>query len=270
MTPGARRVAGLATLVVALGSAVLAQRGSGPVDRGAARPDMRGQRSWFGSDSNQPYDGRFTFVRMSYQVGLGMGFGRGGAPWAHDYPDGERNFLKILTAVTNVPANLDGTNVLSFDDPEMFRYPVLYLVEPGYWAMNDDQVTALRAYLQKGGFMIVDDFPSWAWPQFEYEMRRVFPDLEWQELDVTHPVFHSFFDIETLDIVPAYPALGDRPIFRALFADNDPSGRMYVIANYQNDLSEFWEFSESGFYAVQETNEAYKVGVNQFMYGLTR
>mgnify|MGYP003795677089 FL=1 len=70
--------------------------------------------------------------------------------------------------------------------------------------------------------------------------------------------------------MPAYPALGDRPIFRALFADNDPSGRMYVIANYQNDLSEFWEFSEWGFYAIEATNEAYKVGVNQFIYGLTR
>jgi hypothetical protein len=207
---------------------------------------------------------------MSYPVAMNFGRRGGGAPWAHDYPDGEINFLKILTAVSNVPANLDGTNVLTFDDPEMFRYPVLYLVEPGFWTMNEDQVTALRAYLQKGGFLIVDDFPYWGWQQFALEMSRVFPDLEWQELDVSHPVFHSFFDIQTLDILPAYPELGDRPIFRALFADNDPTGRMYVIANYQNDLSELWEFSETGRYAVEETNEAYKVGVNQFIYGLTR
>lgn len=266
MSALAHRVLVVALVAGVLGTAVLAQRGSAG---GGPRPDMRGQRSWFGSADNQPYDGRFTFVRMSYPIAMNFGR-RGDAPWAHDYPDGEANFLKILTAVTNVPANLDGTNVLSFEDPEMFRYPVIYLVEPGYWAMNEEQVAALRAYLQKGGFMIVDDFPYWGWQQFESEMRRVFPDLEWQDLEVSHPIFQSFFEIATLDIVPAYPALGDRPIFRALFADNDPAGRMYVVANFQNDLSEFWEHSATGFYPVDLSNEAYKVGVNQFIYGLTR
>jgi hypothetical protein len=240
---------------VVLGPTVLAQRGS---------------RGFGFSADNQPYDGRFTFVRMSYSTPMDFGRRGGGAPWAHDYPLGEANFLRILTAVSNVPVNLDGTNVLAFDDPEMFRYPVIYLVEPGYWAMSDEQVTALRAYLQKGGFLIVDDFPYWGWQQFAEQFSRVFPNLEWKDLDVSHPIFHSFFDIATLDIVPAYPALGERPIFRALFEDNNPAGRMYVVANYQNDLSEFWEYSEGGPYAVEETNEAYKVGVNQFMYGMTR
>lgn len=252
VTTFTRRVVMLLVLGAVLGTTVLAQRGS------------RG----FGGFDNQPYDGRFVFVRMSYPAA--MNFRRQGAPWAHDYPLGEANFLRILTAVSNVPANLDGTNVLAFDDPEMFTFPVIYLVEPGYWEMDETQVAALRAYLRKGGFLIVDDFPYWGWQQFELQMSRVFPDLQWHDLDVSHPIFHSFFDIDSLDIVPAYPALGERPIFRALFEDNDPSGRMYVVANYQNDLSEFWEFSESGYYAIDETNEAYKVGVNQFIYGMTR
>jgi hypothetical protein len=55
----------------------------------------------------------------------------------------------------------------------------------------------------------------------------------------------------------------------ALFEDNDRSKRMLAIANYQNDLSEFWEFSEQGRYLVSDSNEAYKVGVNQFIYGIT-
>ena len=61
----------------------------------------------------------------------------------------------------------------------------------------------------------------------------------------------------------------DKPRFMALFEDNDPKKRMLCIANYQNDLSEFWEFSEEGRYLVQDSNEAYKVGVNQFIYGIT-
>jgi hypothetical protein len=151
----------------------------------------------------------------------------------------------------------------------MFKFPVIYLVEPGYWQMDQPQVEALRSYLTKGGFLIVDDFPSWAWGNFELQMSQLFPEGKWIELDVTHPMFHSFFDIQTLDIVPAYPQLGDRPIFRALFKDNDPTKQMYAIANYQNDLSEFWEFSETGRYLIDESNEAYKIGVNEFIYGIT-
>lgn len=257
VTPMARRVLAIAAVGVLVGTTALAQRGGG-----------LGRPRFSSASNNQPYDGRFVFVRMSYSTG--MGFGGRGAPWAHDYPVGEANFLKILTAVTDVPVNLDGTNVLAFDDPEIFKFPVVYLVEPGYWQMTDEQVVTLRNYLLKGGFLIVDDFPYWGWEQFALQMSRVFPDLEWRDLDVTHPIFHSFFDIATLDIVPAYPALGERPIFRALFRDNDVTSRMYVVANYQNDLSEFWEVSDEGFYPIAETNEAYKVGVNQFIYGMTR
>jgi hypothetical protein len=237
------------------GTTALAQRGGGG--------------GGFGRNSgfmpNVPYDGKFVFVRMFYQTNSG----RGNPPWSHDYPVGETHFLNILTAVSNVPAHVEASSVMAFDDPEMFKFPVIYLVEPGFWNMTDVQVKALHDYLVKGGFLIVDDFPVRAWPQFDFEMSRVFPHGQWQDLDVTNPIFHSFFDIATLDIVPAYPALGEKPIFRAMFEDNDPTKRMYAIANFQNDLSEYWEASETGLKLVADTNEAYKVGVNQFIYGIT-
>jgi hypothetical protein len=135
--------------------------------------------------------------------------------------------------------------------------------------MSDEEVVALRSYLQKGGFMIADDFPSWAWGNFDVQMSKVFPRAEWRELTPQHPIFHSFFEIDSFDIIPQAYNLGGRPRFMALFEDNDENKRMYVIANFQQDLSEFWEYSETGFYMVQNTNEAYKIGVNQFIYGLT-
>ena len=252
------------TALVVCTSVSAAQRGSGW--RGGS--DFRRPYSSF---ENQPYDGRFVFVRMSYPTSMTFGLGRrGDTPWAHDYPDGERHFLQILTTVSNVPANLEGTNIMGFDDPEIFRFPVIYLVEPGHWELSETGVETLGAYLRKGGFLIVDDFPYWGWQRFASQFARVFPDLVWQEIDVSHPIFHSFFDIETLDIVPAYPALGDRPIYLGLFENNDPTDRMYAVANFQNDLSEFWEFSASGEFPIDRTNEAYKVGVNQFIYGMTR
>jgi hypothetical protein len=230
----------------------------------AQRPGSYSQRQSY--SGNVRYDGKFVFIRMSYPVNSY----RGQAPWAHDYPIGEEHFLKILTSISNVDAHINESSIMSFSDPELFKFPVAYLVEPGFWYMSESDVTTLRAYLQKGGFLIVDDFPNRAWGNFEQQMARVFPDLRWEELtDAKHAIFHSFFEIDSLDIVPMAYNLGDKPRFMALFEDNDRSKRMLAIANYQNDLSEFWEFSEQGRYLVSDSNEAYKVGVNQFIYGIT-
>jgi hypothetical protein len=216
---------------------------------------------------NVQYDGKFTFVRMSYSMGFGRR-SRGQEPWAHDYPYGEHNFLKILTSISNVSAHVDETSIMPFDDPDLFRFPVAYLVEPGYWSLRDAEVVALRQYLTKGGFLIVDDFPGWSWQNFDLQMSRVFPEGRWIEIGTEHPIFHSFFEIDP-SMVPQSYDLGGRPQFWALFEGNDPQKRMLVIANYQNDLSEFWEYVEQGFSPTPATNESYKVGINQFIYGIT-
>jgi hypothetical protein len=221
---------------------------------------------------NVRYDGRFVFVRMSYQTNF-----RREPPWAHDYNVGETHFLKIFTGITNVAAHVDYSSVMAFNDPLLMKFPVAYLVEPGYWIMSDDDVKNLRAYLQKGGFLIVDDFPQVSrigggidsWANFEQQMARCFPDGRWIKLDPTHPIFHSFFDIDDFSSIPTAYNLGGRPEFWALFEDNDPNKRMFVIANYMNDISEFWEHSEKGYYMVADTNQAYKFGVNEFLYGMT-
>jgi hypothetical protein len=226
------------------------------------------QRGGFGGmfrsySGNAQYDGKFVFVRMSYADNRF----RGQPFWAHDYPEGEMHFMKILTSVSNVPAHVEESAILDFGNPDMFKFPVIYLVEPGYWTMDDAQVEALRGYLLKGGFLIVDDFPYWAWQQFESQMARVFPDGQWQDLDVTHPIFHSFFDIDTFDDLPQYYDRG-RPIFRGIFENNDPTKRLLVMINFNTDVSNYWEFSATGFVPVEESNQGYKLGVNYVMYGL--
>ena len=75
--------------------------------------------------------------------------------------------------------------------------------------MTDEQAKALRAYMQKGGFVIVDDFKaegdfgSPGWGPFEQNMQRVLPDVRFVPMSATHPIFHSFFEIDNLDDDPA-------------------------------------------------------------------
>ena len=113
-------------------------------------------------DDGPPYDGRFTFLRVRF-VGGGSGMrsgffgGRRGPPWSHDMPRAERNFAQILAETTTMRPYMDGGRVLSFEDPELFRYPIAYIVEVGYWSPSETEVRNLREYLLKGGFLIVDE-----------------------------------------------------------------------------------------------------------------
>ena len=238
-----------------------------------------GPRGPFRERPNISYDGRFTFVRVKYTTAPG-GYWYGGWPaWGHGYPIAEQNLMNIMNEVSYLNPHVDEINATTFDDPELFKYPIAYVIEVDWWAMTDAEAAALRAYIRKGGFVIVDDFKprrragfgdyGSGWDVFAANMKRVMPEGDFKELDASEPIFHSFFEVNSLDIVPMAYNLGDKPRFRALFEDNDPKKRMLVIANYQNDLSEFWEFSEEGRYMVADSNEAYKVGVNQFIYGIT-
>ena len=226
---------------------------------------------------NVAYDGRFTFVRLKYTTAPGGYWYQGLPSWAHGWPLAEQNLMKILNEVSYLGPHINDINVLTLDDPELSKYPLAYFIEAGWWTLTDSEAAALRAYLLKGGFAILDDFKTpnsgfggggGGWDLFEANMKRVLPDARFFDMKASDPIFHSFFELDRLDIVPqAYNA--GRPIFRGLYEDNDPTKRLMMMVNYNTDISQFWEWSGRGFRPFDETNEAYKLGVNYIMYGMT-
>ncbi len=248
-------VALTALAVVLLTSLAAAQRGG------------RGFSGAFGPrfGQNPQYDGRFTFTRIRF---AGSGFGRGGGAWSHDYPEADRNLPLILQSLTAIPTNVEAGNILDLEDPEIFRNPVLYIWEPGYWRITDEAATNLRAYMLKGGLVIFDDFEADQWINFEAQFRRAMPEAEFIPLDLSHPVYHSFFDMESLNL--PHPTVNVTPGFYGVHLDNDPSKRLMAIVNHNSDIAEYWEWSGTGMLPVDTTNDAYKLGVNYIIYGLTR
>lgn len=236
---------------------------------GTATAVAQGQRYAEPIRPNGPYDGKFTFVRLRYGPPVQYAMQR--IPWSHDYPAGERHFMQIMNEVTLLAPHIAETNVMALDDPQLFRHPVAYMAEPGFWTLTDREAASFRAYLQKGGFVIFDDFAEnrGGWGYFAAQMSHVLPEGRWVELDGTHPIFHAFFEIPSPEkFLPPYNR-EFRPVYYGMFEDNDSKKRLIAIANYNNDISEYWEFSDTGFAPVSDTNEAYKLGVNYIIYGMT-
>ena len=227
--------------------------------------------------AGEPYDGRFVFARIRYNArgaNLGAygryGFRGGVSAWSHDYPNADLNMEAVLNEVTAVIPVTNSSVVVDLEDPAVFDYPILYMAEPGYWRITEEGARNLRIHLLKGGFIIFDDFDGYGhWESFERQLRRVLPEYRPVEIDETHPIFRTFFYVDDI-YVPNPMVRGlPKPTYLGIFEDDDPTKRMLALINYNSDLAEYWEYAGTGFLAIDPTNDAFRLGVNYLIYGLT-
>ena len=125
-----RRIPRALAILLALGASVAAARAG--AQRGYFRPSV---------EPNAEYDGQFTFVRLRYTGWSGR--------WIADYPAMERNFMTILNDLTTVHPRVGQSNILSWDDPELSRYAVAYVCEPGFWQPTEDEARAQQLMKQR-------------------------------------------------------------------------------------------------------------------------
>jgi hypothetical protein len=216
------------------------------------------------SDDEPPNDVQFTYARIRYHMTPDAIYVRE-APWHHDFPFGDEAFPAFLKAVTNIHTASAAHVIVDIDSPDLFKYPFTYMSEPGYLQLNKKDVENFRQYLDRGGFVLVDDFRG---PRhlenLIREMKKVYPNRDLIQLDIKHPVFSSFYQIETLDMPPPY---GRDPVeFLGL---QDDEGRLQMVINYNNDLSEFWEELDRAEIPLEYAVNSLKLGVNYTVYALT-
>ena len=237
---------------------------------GAAAVTLSAQQGIFvggePEEGNPSYDGRLTFTRLRYP-GLG-GLTNEGPGWKHDYPTAERHLTKILSEISFLNPRQDSSNILDFGDKEIMRYPVLYFSEPGYWQPTDDDVKNVHDYLAKGGFMIIDDFRVYHWPNLQEQMRRVLPEAQWLPVEANSPVWDSFFRVDEEDL--QRPGIYGPPIqYLGIFEDNDPAKRLMVIANYNNDVGDFWKYLDHGDKPLKDSTTSIRLGINYMVYSMS-
>lgn len=214
----------------------------------------------------------FYFTRAAYSS-FGRGWRRGS--WATDYPKADRQFLTVLRRLTNLDA-FAYENAVLLTDERLRRFPFLYALEVGYMNLSPEEATGLRDYLKAGGFLVIDDF--WGtreWLQFEHQMRQVFPNRPIVDLEMDHPVFSTFYDIEEILQVPAYRRQyyggyserdGYQPHVKGILDDD---GRLMVMINWNTDLGDAWEWAEQPDYPLDRSTFAYQMGVNMVVYAMS-
>lgn len=261
-------------LLVLIASVALAQRRGGNRGNQHQKKNAEGLPTFYEVPKDQPdLSGKFIMARVRFDMGIYGNYwshlGDGGFPWSHDWPGAGRHLNKIISELSKLDIHLDVNEpIYGFTDADLLKYPMAYLCEVGFMNLSDQELQAMREYCLRGGFILVDDFrQAREWYNFESQMKRAFPEFALKKLEISHPVFNCFFSIKTLDIPAPYGNFGYmKPEFWGI---EDDKGRLMMVVNFNNDVSDYWQWSDDPFAPIEQTNEAYKFGVNYVMYALT-
>jgi hypothetical protein len=257
--------------------------------------DVRGLReSLSGQNASPAQAGRtnsnsspeFTWIRGRYDNYAGGRGGRRGGWWDTDFPDAEQNFMRGVQRYTFIDTTPSSPRWIDLTDPQLFEHMFLYMTMkrvpigtmrsgPNF---NPEEVEALREFMHRGGFVMLDDFWGEAhFQDFLLEITKIFPDRELVQLDMNHEIFRMFYDIKEVPQVPGravtwdygYVTLNDPRYPPSVHAILDDLGRVMLVANFNSDMGDGWEHTFLEMYPTQMTNEAYRLGINYLIYAYT-
>ena len=235
-----------------------------------------------------PQNAEFHFIRVEYndlpEFHRGFGFSsrraRGQGWWIVDWPDADDHFSLGVSRLTRVETG--DPRHLSLTDEHLFDYPWIYATQTAWWDLSDEEIAHLREYLQRGGFLVTDDFWGEDWELFRRSMERLFPNKPIVDVPESDAIMNVVYNIREKDrtwipgtrhlyrgpsgeIIVRQPP-GTTPAWRAMYDDHD---RAMVAINYNTDVGDAWEYADAPFYPEKMTTLAYHYGINYLVYSMT-
>jgi hypothetical protein len=230
------------------------------------------------------FDGAFVFCRAYYRR---HPYGDGGG-WSTDFPRADENFSFRLAELTKVVISRDARGeinhlVVALTQPELFRCPWIYMAEVGSLYIDEQEASALRDYLRKGGFLWVDDYwGSHAWDVWQEQIEKALPPNRFPivDLPIGHELFHMLYDMQEIPQIPSINfwfgtggGTSERGAdsadahVRAIF---DERGRMLVLMTHNTDFGDSFEREgDNHQYFLRFAPVGYAFGVNALLYTMT-
>lgn len=231
------------------------------------------------------FDGGFNFCRLMYTSDRRE---QGGSGWSTDYPDADINFSTRLgeltkTTISRQPGGEPNHLTVRIQDPLLFQCPWLSATDVGTALFTETDAKILRDYLEKGGFLWVDDFwGPYAWDNWVSNISKVLPPGEYpiRDIEASHPIRRMLFEFKELPQIPSINfwnqyggqtserfELSAEPHFRAIA---DKQGRFMVVMTHNTDISDAWEREAADprfFFSFSP--QGYAVGLDVVLYAMT-
>lgn len=195
----------------------------------------------------------FKLARLKYA---------GGGDWYND-PSGEVNLLRYVRANTNI--NVEPTyEYVDLATDNIFLYPMLFMTGHGTVNLSDADARRLRAYLDNGGFLYIDDDYGMD-ASIRKELKKVFPEQELIELPFDHAIYHCHFEFPNgLPKIHEHDARPPQGF--GLFAQ----GRLCVFYSFESNPGDGWADPDVHHDPPEKREAALKMGTNIIVYALGR
>lgn len=282
-----RRIYWLIPVVLAIGGGA-----AWAAQRAQREPEERGVRRWAqyewemqdpipdppdAWDEAEFAEGRLRFRSPldNRRFGRGFGgFGGGRRRWGIDANKGDRVFAQVLRRLTRMHVR-SVEQIVDISSDDMYDYPFMMAISIGDWELNDVEIKKMRDYLDRGGFLVVDDFHGDAeWENFAQGIAKIVPNSTIVELKTDDQIFHTVYDINELYQVSGrqiergmpYERGGIIPHWRGVM---DERGRIQVAICFNMDIGDSWEWSDDPYYPEKLSSLGLRMGVNYALYSMT-
>ena len=209
---------------------------------------------------------------------LDGGRGRGRAWWSIDWPEAEAHITDGIQRMSLIETAVDSRHI-RLNDPNLFDYPWLFLQQIGRASFVEEEILALREYLLRGGFVLIDDFHgNEERVRFIAFARAVFPDKPVVPIPIDDVVMSIHYDLNQDTQIPGSRHLrnsGGGQVTAQMAGVQewlgvyDDIGNLVLAAHVNMDMGDAWQHANDPYYPEPMTNLAYRFGVNYFIYAMT-
>ncbi|MDD5090105.1 MAG: DUF4159 domain-containing protein [Candidatus Wallbacteria bacterium] len=183
----------------------------------------------------------------------------GGGDWYND-PEVLPNLARELVRRTGMDVSVT-ERVIELSDPELFSFPFLYMTGHGNVRFEPNEAERLRKYLERGGFLYVDD--DYGMDQhFRNALGQVFPGLEMLPISPDHLIYRIFYRLDGPGKVHEHD--GKPPTGYGIFH----KGRMVIFYTHESNISDGWADPATHGDPAEVRETSFRMGVNIVLYAI--
>ncbi len=200
----------------------------------------------------------FGFTCQAQKIAI-LKYGGGGDWYAN--PTALPNLIKFSNENSKTKL-AENPETVAINSVELFNYPIVFMTGHGNVYFSDADAENLRNYLQSGGFLHISD--NYGLDKYvRRELKKVFPDLDFQEIPYDHPIYHQTFDFEQLPKIHEHDGQSAQGF--GIFYE----GRLVCFYDYESDLSDGWENQEIHNNPPEIRQKALQMGANIIAYAFS-
>lgn len=201
------------------------------------------------------------FLAQSQDIKLARIKYRGGGDWYND-PSSLKNLAEFARQQVPIAINPEYDDI-ALGSSDLSKYPFAFLTGHGTISINQAEASNLRAYLENGGFLYVDDDYGLD-EHFRSAIEQVYPNEELVEVPFDHPIYHQVYDFPK-----GLPKIHEH--------DNKPpkglglfrQGRLVLFYTYESNLADGWANPKVHNDPAAVREKALQMGTNILVYALT-